>query len=167
VIGRLARISGGYLAACVTIGFVVALELLLWFLIQQPQAGSSLPYTGPAFRAADARDAAYSLLQVTAVVSIFAAMWARVPAVIAIPLAEARGLRSAALYGGAGLVAAAAASRIFFGGSFMSVLEMPQRWAETIPILIAGIAGLIGGLVYWRIAGRTADSWRVPQNGPL
>ena len=38
----------------------------------------------------------------------------------------------------------------------------PMRATSGV-LLTFGVAGLIGGLVYWRIAGRTAGSWRVAQ----
>lgn len=83
-------------------------------------------------------------------------------AVFVISLAEARRLRSPAFFSAAGAGAGAASAAIVF---LMSTRSAAQTAADAIlglayfPIHF-GLSGLIGGLVYWLIAGRTAGAWR-------
>lgn len=142
MIGRLARIVGGYLAASLAAGSAVALVLMLWPPIVYLLNGGWPPLPVPP-------STATVLLAATLGASFFAALYAFIPAALVIAVAEARGLRSAAYYGGAGTVAAIAAICIF-----SRTLQLPAS-----ALLTLGAAGLVGGLVYWRIAGRSAGTW--------
>jgi hypothetical protein len=81
-----------------------------------------------------------------------------VPALVLIGLGEALRLRSFIYYGAAGVVVALAS---YYGCNISAMLEnttdVPP--VEHALVLAAG-AGIIGGVVYWLIAGRQAGGWR-------
>jgi hypothetical protein len=156
VIERLLRIIFAYLAACFVAGLVVAMELMLLGLTMSLLEGRS------SSKAPVATSPAYALLWVTWMTSILATIYAFLPASIAITIGEVRRWRSAAFYGGAGVLTAVAAWGIFVS---RSLPETTYRWGAT-PILLASVAGLVGGLVYSRIAGRSAGAWRASKEVP-
>jgi hypothetical protein len=95
--------------------------------------------------------------------SAFIAAFAFAPAVVAILLTEAFGLRSILIYALAG-----GAVGLFCGYTLGFIERVPQ-FQITAPFgtnfeLMAG-AGIAAGLVYWLIAGRTAGGWRDPAAG--
>jgi hypothetical protein len=91
-------------------------------------------------------------LEVMAVAGLFASaaigMVALLPAALFIVLAELTRLRSAAIYGAAGMLAAIVGERVLISDPYPSQL------------LLVSAAGLLAGLVYWWIAGRTAGARR-------
>ena len=80
------------------------------------------------------------------------------PALVLIAVAEAMRIRSFLYYGvGGGLVGLAS----YFGSDISSRLENTTDVTPVGHVLqLAAAAGIIGGLVYWVIAGRKAGAWR-------
>jgi hypothetical protein len=157
MIKRLPRIVSAYLAASAGAGFALALGIVLWTLIEP------LLYAGPRLDDSGAPSSAYLLILLTGLASFLAAAYAFVPAALAITVAEFYALHAATYYAGAGLLGAVAAWMILLRRSFFGNpgLALTPGYA---PIwLIVGTAGVIGGLIYWRIAGRTAGAWRRPE----
>jgi hypothetical protein len=83
---------------------------------------------------------------------------AALPALALIVFAEAARMRSVLFYGVAGAVVGLAA---YFGSDISSRLD---NTTDVVPVghalQLAAAAGIIGGLVYWLIAGRKAGAWR-------
>lgn len=83
----------------------------------------------------------------------FVAGIAFVPALIAILIAEALGLRSLFFYALAG-----GAGGLLYGLTFPASAAASNPFEHTVEITLA--AGVAAGLVYWLVAGRTAGRWR-------
>jgi hypothetical protein len=83
---------------------------------------------------------------------------ATLPALVLIVFAEAARMRSFLYYGVAGAVVGLAS---YFGSDVSSRLE---NTTDVTPVghalQLAAAAGIIGGIVYWLIAGRRAGAWR-------
>ena len=83
---------------------------------------------------------------------------AALPALVLILFAEAMRMRSLLFYGVAGAVVGLAA---YFGSDISARLD---NTTDMVPVghalQLAAAAGIIGGLVYWLIAGRKAGVWR-------
>jgi len=83
---------------------------------------------------------------------------ATLPALVLIVYAEAARMRSFLYYGVAG---AAVGLASYFGSDVSSRLE---NTTDVTPVghalQLAAAAGIIGGIVYWLIAGRRAGAWR-------
>jgi hypothetical protein len=96
------------------------------------------------------------------VVSFFATSFvgavAMAPAALLIVLAEALRIRSIIYYGVAGALVGLAS---YFGSDISVRLE---NTTDVTPVghalQLAAAAGIIGGVVYWLIAGRRAGAWR-------
>ena len=90
----------------------------------------------------------------------FVGATATLPALVLILFAEAARMRSVLYYGVAGAVVGLAA---YFGSDVSSRLE---NTTDVTPVghtlQLAAAAGILGGLVYWLIAGRKAGVWRGP-----
>jgi NADPH:quinone reductase-like Zn-dependent oxidoreductase len=143
VIGRLARIVGAYLAASLAAGIAVALTLVSRLIAALVQADTHARMLAPP-------NPVDVFLWTTWLTGGLAAVYAFIPAALIIAFAEARDLRSAAYYSGAGIVAAIAALSIMFRTLHLVGSDL----------LILGAGGGVGGLVYWWIAGRSAGDWR-------
>jgi hypothetical protein len=81
-----------------------------------------------------------------------------VPVLVLIGLGEALRMRSFIYYGAAGLLVGLAS---YFGCDISGALENttdipPVGYA----LPLAAAAGIIGGVVYWLVAGRKAGGWR-------
>jgi hypothetical protein len=160
VLGRLRTIAGAYLIASLASGFAIALGLLLLALAR-------MLYDGHWQEAA-----AYTLtgliwlcwfgLAATVLVAVFAF----VPAVLAIGFAEVAHIRSATFYGCVGAIVAVPAFQWFAVGDDDTFRPLPlsAAWtaADVSLALLIVVAGLIGGLVYWIVAGSSAGDWRPP-----
>jgi hypothetical protein len=86
---------------------------------------------------------------------------ALLPALIAILLAEIAGIRSVLYYGLAGALLGLAS---FYSVDLSAALENTTDIAPVAYGLpLAAAAGLVGGLVYWLIAGRKVGQWRGDQ----
>jgi hypothetical protein len=98
------------------------------------------------------------------VVAFFATSFAGavgfVPALLLIVLSEAVPFRSFIYYGVAGGLIGLAA---YFGSDISARLEVTTDITPVANGLqLAAAAGIIGGLIYWLIAGRNAGKWREP-----
>ena len=95
---------------------------------------------------------------VSFVATSFAGAAAFLPALVLILFSEAMRLRSFLYYGAAGAVVGLAS---YFGSDVSSRLE---NTTDVPPVgnalQLAAAAGIIGGIVYWLIAGRNAGAWR-------
>ena len=90
-----------------------------------------------------------------------AAAWA--PALLAMVIGEAFTLRGFVYYGVAGAVIGLLG---YFGSSIGIRLEETTEMTpvgHSLELVVA--AGIVGGLVYWLIAGRNAGQWRVRAGG--
>ena len=99
------------------------------------------------------------------VVSFFATSFvgtvAFLPAILAIVIGEAARLRNFLYYGVGGAVVGLAS---YYGTDISVRLENTTDVAPVSNALqLAAAAGIIGGLVYWLIAGRNAGRWREPR----
>jgi phosphotransferase system glucose/maltose/N-acetylglucosamine-specific IIC component len=83
------------------------------------------------------------------------------PAMVVIVIAEAARLRNFLYYGVGGALVALAS---YYGSDISVRLENTTDVAPVSNALqLAAAAGIIGGLVYWLIAGRNAGRWREPR----
>lgn len=159
MIKRLPRIVAAYLAASVASGFVLALCALIL-----PLAGTALEGRGQV-----GLSALLAILPLWLVVggraSLFVVVLAVVPAAILIAIAETARLRSAAFYAAGGAIVGIACWAVFLRED--GLLPMPgfafslapgRTLVTAVLVLVAGLGGLTGGLVYWRIAGRAAGT---------
>ncbi len=88
---------------------------------------------------------------------------AMLPAFLLIVLAEAARLRSFLYYGVGGALIGLVS---YFGSNVSTRLENTTDIAPVGHSLeLVAAAGIIGGLVYWLIAGRNAGVWRGPISG--
>jgi hypothetical protein len=91
----------------------------------------------------------------------FAGAVAMLPALAVIVVAEAARMRSFLYYGVGGALVGLAS---YFGSD---VSERLENTTDVVPVghslQLAAAAGIIGGLVYWLIAGRNAGRWRDPR----
>ena len=98
------------------------------------------------------------------IVSFFATSFvgtvAMLPALVVIIIAEAARLRNFLYYGVGGALVGLAS---YFGSDISVRLE---NTTDVTPVghtlQLAAAAGIIGGLVYWVVAGRNAGRWRDP-----
>ena len=95
---------------------------------------------------------------------IFVSGFALVPALIVVLITEAFSIRSALAYAiGGGVVGAACyLGLVPFDPGSLEFHGIVRRHLE----IMTG-AGIVGGLVYWLIAGRNAGLWRDPPRRPL
>ena len=134
---RFAVILGGYLLACLA---AAAMLGILAFATGQTAPGDELgPYALPA------------LIGMAPIIAIFVAYFAFLPAILIVALAEWFGWRSWLAYAlGGGLV-----------GVAVYVLQSATRGdtpaSELLPIMAA--SGIVAGLAYWLMAGRSAGLW--------
>ena len=101
------------------------------------------------------------------IVSFFATSFvgavAILPAVLLIVISEAARLRSFLFYGIGGALVGLAS---YYGSDISLRLENTTDVPPVANALqLAAAAGIIGGLVYWLIAGRNAGRWREPKAG--
>jgi len=81
-----------------------------------------------------------------------------VPAVLLIVVAEVMRLRSLLYYAAAGAVVGLTS---YFGSNVELRLENTTDVSPVFhPLQLAAAAGIVGGLVYWLLAGRNAGRWR-------
>ena len=100
------------------------------------------------------------------IVSFFATSFvgavAILPAALLIVISEAARLRSFLFYGVGGALVGLAS---YYGSDISVRLENTTDVPPVANALqLAAAAGIIGGLVYWLIAGRNAGRWREPRS---
>lgn len=157
-LGRLILILIGYLAACLAASAAMHLLIL-------PQLGFSREAAEPLATAAYAFSIPFA--------SLFIAYFALAPSAVAIAIAEAWSLRSwlyHALGGGAVGLALAALSRgsaddMLSAGGEIGILPPGSSILDVGILSIAIGSGMIGGMVYWLIAGSTSGSWKTQPRG--
>jgi hypothetical protein len=79
--------------------------------------------------------------------STFFFLWSYIPIFIAVLITEALSIRSALIYAAAG-----AAGGALYGYSLLADLQHGVQSSAA--------AGIVGALVYWLFAGRSAGAWR-------
>jgi hypothetical protein len=83
-----------------------------------------------------------------------------VPALVLIAIAETFDIRSIFYYAIGG---AAIALFAYYGSNISVALENTTDLPPVaFPLQLAAAAGIIGGFVYWLVAGRTAGRWKNP-----
>jgi hypothetical protein len=154
---RLPTIVFGYVLASLAAGYTLALLFLVHVIVRDLLNGRSLDAVAllPPF-----------YLQIGLLSSLSAAMLALMPALLVIAVAEARGLTSVRLYAIAGMVSGVAFAILALA---LRLLTLPVGSevgvdgvivATALTAVYSGFAGMIGGLVYWWIAGRSAGAGR-------
>jgi hypothetical protein len=143
LIGRLVAIMFGFLAACLVAGMIVVGAVLF------PEFSDLA--SGPIDPGA--------LNIVLGFGFIFISGFALLPAMIVVAITEAFYVRGALTYavGGALVGLACYLGLVPFDPATLSFDGIVRRHLE----IMTG-AGIVGGLVYWMIAGRNAGAWREP-----
>ena len=146
LIGRLFVVFFAFLAACFVAGMIVVVAVLY-----------------PEFSDLDTGVVDQSAINVILGFGfIFLSGFALLPALIVVLITEAFYIRSVLAYavGGAIVGAACYLGLIPFDPETMRFDGIVHRHLE----IMTG-AGIVAGLVYWMIAGRTAGAWRKPPRG--
>jgi hypothetical protein len=98
-------------------------------------------------------------------VSLFVVVYTVLPALVVIAFTEPARVRAAPFYWIVGAIAGIVAWTAFLSTdlSWFPVSGLPLAWTveRGLLVLVVGAAGLIGGLVYWSMAGIDAGDWRV------
>jgi hypothetical protein len=146
LIGRLFVIAFAFLAACLAAGIIVVSAIMF------PEF-SNLG-TGPADQGAIDIILGFGF--------IFISGFALLPALIIALITEAFSIRGALSYavGGAIVGLACYLGLVPFDPETLHFEGVVRRHME----IMTG-AGIVAGLVYWMIAGRTAGAWREPARG--
>jgi hypothetical protein len=142
LIVRIFVIVFALIVACMAAGVALAIGVML----------PDWPYTDPFERMV--------FFSVAFFATSFAGAVAFLPALLAIAVAEALRLRSFLYYAACGAVI----SLLGYYGSDVSARLEDTTDIEPVghALQLAAAAGIIGGLVYWLIAGRSAGRWREP-----
>jgi hypothetical protein len=144
LIGRLFAILFGFLAACLVAGMIVVGAVLY------PEFSDfgSAPIDPDALNV------------VLGFGFIFVSGFALLPAMIVAAITEAFSIRSALAYavGGAVIGLACYLGLVPFDPETLRFEGIVRRHLE----IMTG-AGIVGGVVYWMIAGRNAGAWRAPR----
>ena len=143
LIGRLVAIMFGFLAACLVAGMIVVGAVLF------PEFSDLA--SGPIDPGA--------LNIVLGFGFLFISGFALLPAMIVVAITEAFYVRGALTYGVGGALVGLACylGLVPFDPATLSFDGIVRRHLE----IMTG-AGIVGGLVYWMIAGRNAGAWREP-----
>jgi hypothetical protein len=99
-----------------------------------------------------------SIAVVVALSAAFFSLYAMLPATLIIALAEGFRLRSVLFYALAG---AALALGLSYGWD-LRLLRNPDDDLGGRGVEIMAAVGIVGGFVYWALAGRSAGAWRRP-----
>jgi hypothetical protein len=99
-----------------------------------------------------------SVAVVVGLSAVFFSIYAMLPAMLIIALAEGFRLRSVLLY----LLAGAALALGSAYGWDLRLLRSPADGLGGRGAEIMAAVGIIGGFVYWALAGRSAGAWRRP-----
>lgn len=122
-------------------------------------AGLLLPWLAPGPGAGDPDFTSKDFFALALIYWVLLAMFAAIPALIAVAIAEAIKLRSLIahiLIGGfIGFVLTGQAARI---SPWLNPLDVPAQDMTGTVIMI--IAGMLGAIAYWAVAGRFAGMWR-------
>jgi hypothetical protein len=129
VLKRLLFILIGYAFASIASGIVVGVVYAWKDIINKPDVLSMLSYT----------------LSICAIITLFIAMYAALPAAVTVLIGETTPNRNKFYYSVAGCL---------IGGALPVFVEM----MTLVPIGL--IFGPVAGLIYWRVAGRNAGLWQ-------
>jgi hypothetical protein len=147
LIGRLFVVFFGFLAACLVAGMVVVVAIMF-----------------PEFSDLGAGPVDPGVLNIMLGFGfVFVSGFALVPAMVVVVITEAFYVRSALAYAvGGGLVGLACyLGLVPFDAEQLRFEGIVRRHLE----IMTG-AGILAGMVYWMIAGRSAGEWRVPRAPP-
>jgi hypothetical protein len=157
---RISMIAFGYLAACLAGGLVYLIALAI-IAIMNPMNPK-----GPAFAFEEGvRGVIFGAGMIVALdmlLALYGAIFAFLPALVGIIYAERHTVRSAFFYGAGGIVVGIASYALFAlvlilqAGTAKGFFGDMTAWAIMSLILVFGVPGMAGGLVYWLIAGRNA-----------
>jgi len=147
ILVRLLTIAAAYLLACTT-AVTVALLGKAW---TTSGMGDPLP---------SVVDLVIPIVIVTADVTELAIL----PALLLIVLSEVFAWRSIIVYG---VLGGALGLALLYGKHFYDILtnQEPMVIDREFSVVIAA-SGIVGGLVYWLVAGRNAGAWRRRQSEP-
>lgn len=135
--GRLLLVFGGYLGACLGAAFTLAAILL----------------AVPAIDGRHTTTPTKIVLPATLYAGVLIGVFTLLPALTFITVAERIKIRAAVIYAMAGVAAAILAYILYLAFLFRAELSVGTVLAG---LLFFGLPGLVGGLVYWVIAGRSA-----------
>ena len=143
LIGRLFVIAFGFFAACLVAGMIIVVAV---FFPEFSDLG-----TGPVDQGVFQILVAFGF--------IFISGFALLPAMIVALITEAFSIRNILAYAVGGALAGAACylSLVPFDTNTLHFDGIVRRHLE----IMTG-AGIVAGLIYWMIAGRTAGAWREP-----
>jgi hypothetical protein len=145
LLGRILVVIFAFLLACVAAALVVTFALLLpgWTELIDPQPGRQ------------------SVAVMVGLSATFISIYAMLPAMLVIALAEGFRLRSVLFYALAG-----AALALFSAyGWDLRFLRSHTDDLGGRGVEIMAAVGIVGGFVYWMLAGRNAGRWRPPPAG--
>jgi hypothetical protein len=146
LLGRIFAVLFSFLFACVAAALVATFALLL------PQWNELVDWPP------DRQGVAFMV----ALSAAFFSIYAMLPAMLLIALAEGFRLRSVLFYALAG-AALALFSAYGFDLRFLRAGSGGYLLARGAEVMAA--AGIVGGFVYWALAGRNAGNWRKPPAG--
>jgi hypothetical protein len=144
-LSRIARMVAAYLAASFAAGCILAAAIGISTQGVEPLELATLPYRG---------------VMAGTIVAVFAAL----PAAVAIIYGESHGYRSLRFYAGAGAATGAISALgwpLLLSGASPRGLQWPSAEGAAalgIWIVTLAVAGLVGGLAYWALAGRSAGT---------
>jgi hypothetical protein len=147
LIGRLIVIFFGFLAACLAAGMIVVFAVLF-----------------PEMSDLDTGSIDQNAINVIIGFGfIFISGFALLPAMLVVLITEAFYIRGVLTYaiGGAVVGLACYLGLVPFDPATMHFEGIIRRHLE----IMTG-AGIVGGLIYWMIAGRNAGAWREPRRAP-
>jgi hypothetical protein len=148
-LSRIAIMVAAYLAASFAAGCILAAAIGISTLGVQPLELATLPYRG-------------------VMAGMIVAVFASVPAAVAISYGESHGDRSLRFYAGAGAATGAISALgwpLLLSGASPRGLQWPTAEGAAplgVWFAVLAIAGLVGGLTYWALAGRSAGTWSGP-----
>jgi hypothetical protein len=102
-----------------------------------------------------------SIAVVVGLSAVFFSFYAMLPAMVIIALAEGFRLRSVLFYALAGAALALGSAY----GWDLRLLRGPDDDLGGRGVEIMAAVGIVGGFVYWALAGRSAGAWRRPSTG--
>lgn len=107
-----------------------------------------------------------SLIVSIPLTALFVAYFSFFPSVAAILLAELLGGRSWLLHALGGAVVAAVALGLFWLAAEHTVYGPASLETTRFAAFVAG-SGIVGGLAYWLVAGRSAGNWQTKARSPI
>lgn len=142
-VDRIFVILGGYLAACLGAGFVLTIEIWIAALLAPDGRSAMMPLT--------------IILPGTLLAGGYIAVFALLPTLLVIMFTELAKVRSAVFYGLVGVSAAIFGYNLYLVLFIRGTFDLDVLGGDVLGgLLFFAVPGLAGGLIYWRIAGRSA-----------